>query len=132
MNMSKFSIDFPQLIYSVRNNIYPAFPEFSSFLSRLKTFDSFICKGQSKYSMAESGFRYLGEKDYVQCFHCGLILKDWNILDKPHIEHAYWNPKCAFILLFKGYEFIEKAKLKNCAVCDCGVKHKVESFDVVG
>ncbi|KAF0765584.1 death-associated inhibitor of apoptosis 1-like [Aphis craccivora] len=89
------TLQFSQLI---RNNVYPAYPEFTTFISRLKTFNLFP-SSQDKYSLAESGFIYSGKKDTVECFCCGLILHYWEKEDNPWIEHSRWNPKCEINLL---------------------------------
>ncbi|CAI6376038.1 unnamed protein product [Macrosiphum euphorbiae] len=68
----KFSNDFPSLVYLVRNNSYPVHSDFTTFLSRLKTYNSFpstLC--QNKYSLSEAGFKYSGTADIVECFYCG-------------------------------------------------------------
>lgn len=129
MNLQKFSNDFPSLVYLVRNNSYPAHTEYTTFLSRLKTFNSFpISSCQNKYSLSQAGFKYSGTSDIVECFFCGLVLHKWNKDDIPFVEHAKWNPKCIFVLLCKGNEFIENVKneyVKATHVCDC----KSKSYD---
>ncbi|CAI6376062.1 unnamed protein product [Macrosiphum euphorbiae] len=52
----------------------------------------------------------------------GLVLQKWTKDDIPFVEHAKWNPKCIFVLLCKGNEFIENVKneyVKSAHVCDC-------------
>lgn len=132
MNLQKYSNDFPLLTYLVRNNSYPMHPQFSTFLSRLKTFDSYPTSSiKNKYLLSECGFTYMGDDDIVQCFSCGLILHNWEKTDEPWFEHSKWNPKCIFVLLCKGSQFIENVKNKcidKSVVCDCATK----SYDVVG
>ncbi|XP_022180994.1 death-associated inhibitor of apoptosis 1-like [Myzus persicae] len=103
MNLQKFSIDFPSLVYLVRNNSYPVYSDSTTFLSRLKSYNSFPSTScQNKYTLSESGFRYTGVGDIVECFFCGLVLQKWTNDDIPWVEHAKWNPKCIFVLLCKG------------------------------
>jgi len=129
MNLQKFSNDFPSLVYLVRNNSYPAHSNFTTFLSRLKSYNSFpSTSSQNKYSLSESGFKYTGVGDIVECFFCGLVLQKWMNDDIPWIEHAKWNPRCIFVLLCKGSEFIENVKneyVKASIICDC----KSKSYD---
>lgn len=133
MNFQQFNNNFCSLVSLVRNNIYPAYPEFTTFISRLKTFNLFpLTSSQDKYSLAESGFIYSGKKDIVECFCCGLILHHWEKEDNPWIEHSRWNPKCVFVLLSKGNQFIENVvkkygKINDICECDCGSR----SYDTV-
>ncbi|KAL4083949.1 hypothetical protein QTP88_029265 [Uroleucon formosanum] len=98
--------------------------EAASFLILiLKSYNSYPTTSfQNKYSLSESGFRYSGIGDIVECFFCGLVLKKWTKDEIPWVEHAKWNPKCIFVLLCKGNEFIENVKneyVKSTDVCDC-------------
>jgi hypothetical protein len=47
-----------------------------------------------------------GKGDQTVCFHCGGGLKDWEETDDPWVEHAVWFPKCMYLVLNKGREFI--------------------------
>ncbi|XP_050060136.1 death-associated inhibitor of apoptosis 2-like [Aphis gossypii] len=126
MNLQKFSNDFPSLVYLVRNNSYPVHSDYTTFMSKLKTYNSYPSTScQNKYSLAESGLKYTGVGDIVECFFCGLVLQKWSNDDIPWVEHAKWNPKCIFVLLCKGNEFIENVKneyVKASHVCDCKSK----------
>lgn len=84
--------------------------EYSKFLSRLKTYDTYNYKltCQHKCSLCEAGFIFSGVKYYVRCFNCGVILKDWETTDNPWKEHALFSPGCTFVLLNKCDEFINK------------------------
>ncbi|KAE9521454.1 hypothetical protein AGLY_018154 [Aphis glycines] len=108
MNFQQINNSFCSLVSLVRNNAYPTYPEFTTFTSRLKTFNLFpLTSSQDKYSLAESGFIYSGKKDIVESFCCGLILHRWEKEDNPWIEHSRWNSKCVFVLLSKGNQFVE-------------------------
>ncbi|KAF0702649.1 protein ALP1-like [Aphis craccivora] len=79
---------------NVRNNAYPTYPEFTTFISRLKIFNIFpLTSSQDKYSLAESGFIYSWKKYIVERFCCGLILHHWEKEHNPWIEYSRWNPK---------------------------------------
>ncbi|GLH01933.1 Apoptosis 1 inhibitor [Gryllus bimaculatus] len=47
-----------------------------------------------------------GKSDKTVCFHCGGGLKDWEETDDPWVEHAKWFPKCSYVVLNKGKEFV--------------------------
>jgi hypothetical protein len=51
-----------------------------------------------------------GKGDQTVCFHCGGGLKDWEETDDPWVEHAMWFPKCVYIVLNKGQEFIQECR----------------------
>ncbi len=133
MNFRKFSNNFCSLVTLVRNNVYPAHPQYTTFSSRLKTFNLFpLTSSQDKYSLAECGFIYSGKKDIVECFCCGLILHNWEKDDNPWIEHSRWNPKCIYVLLSKGNQFIENVikkygNINNICECNC----ESRSYDTV-
>ncbi|XP_076078107.1 baculoviral IAP repeat-containing protein 7-like [Mytilus galloprovincialis] len=48
--------------------------------------------------LAKNGFYYTGTGDRVQCVFCKGILKDWEVGDKPHIEHKNRFPRCPYVL----------------------------------
>ncbi|KAF0762655.1 death-associated inhibitor of apoptosis 1-like, partial [Aphis craccivora] len=89
---------------------------------RFKTYNSYPSTScQNKYSLSESGLKYTGVGDIVECLFCGPVLQKWSNNDIPWVEHAKWNSKCIFVLLCKGKEFIENVKdeyVKASHVCD--------------
>ncbi|XP_065225203.1 baculoviral IAP repeat-containing protein 3-like [Planococcus citri] len=86
------------------------FPHYSSFEERMKSFDSWPKSMKMKpAALSEAGFFYLGHDDRAVCFYCGGGLNEWKEFDDPWVEHAYWFPKCKFVLSEKGKEFIDKA-----------------------
>lgn len=128
MNLLKCCIDYRKLVMSVVENSAPQYPEYSTFLSRLKTFDlQPLHSYQNKYSLAEGGFTYSGTGDLVQCFYCGLLLTGWQENDEVWQQHAAHNPKCVYVLLYKVVQFIENV-INEIHKCKC----KTESYDVVG
>ncbi|CAG0879227.1 unnamed protein product [Cyprideis torosa] len=54
-----------------------------------------------------------GVGDFVNCFHCGGGLKNWEPNDDVWIEHAKWYPGCPFVLLSKGEAFVKQAIAGN-------------------
>jgi hypothetical protein len=122
------SEDFPVSTYGK-----PARPDFRSFVKRFKSFLSWPTDHrQSGNEMAKAGFFYTGKscynfftfivfkiiscesfnfnfsgiEDRVYCFHCGGGYHKWEANDDPWKEHAKWNPKCDFLLMVKGADFV--------------------------
>lgn len=131
MNLQKYINDFHSLVYRVRSNSALAYPEYTSFQSRLKTYKNFPENSpQNKYDLSECGLKYSGVEDVVECFCCGLILHNWEKLDNPWIEHCRYNPKCNYVLLMKGNQFVQKILAKYCNtehICTC----ENRSYDTV-
>ena len=42
----------------------------------------------------------------MKCFHCDVLLYEWEPEDDPFVEHARWVPKCQYIQLIKGGDFV--------------------------
>lgn len=96
-------------------NIIPHFePKFSSYVTRvarLKSYDTWPkAMPQDKKELAAAGLFYTGMSDQVMCFQCGVSLRDWVASDVPFVEHAFWNPKCPYVNLIKGKEFIKRVR----------------------
>jgi len=103
--------DWRTLVRSVQENSVPKYPEYSTLLSRFLTFHTdHVRSFQDQYSLAECGFTYAGTGDSVQCFYCGLLLLEWEENDDVWQQHAMHNPKCIYVLLCKGVQFIQHAK----------------------
>jgi len=84
-------------------------PKHSNMVSidtRLASFRNWHHESDKK-KLAEAGFFYLHNKDWTKCFHCGGGLLNWDKDDDPWIEHARWYPRCEFVRLTKGDEFID-------------------------
>ncbi|XP_060525419.1 death-associated inhibitor of apoptosis 1 isoform X2 [Cylas formicarius] len=91
-----------------------AHPEKFTYESRIKTFGLWPKSiKQTPHDLADAGFFYLGVGDQTLCFHCGGGLKDWEENDDPWEEHALWFPKCNYLLLKKGAEYVEQVKQKK-------------------
>lgn len=48
-----------------------------------------------------------GLNDHVTCFCCGQSVKEWEVSDEPWTTHARFSPTCSYLLLSKGYEFVQ-------------------------
>ena len=55
---------------------------------------------------------YVGISDNVKCFFCDGGLRNWEPNDDPWTEHARWFPRCGYIRLCKGDEFIKEVQQK--------------------
>ena len=76
--------------------------------SRFKSYAGWSAStGQAPEVMAKAGFYYVGAQDHVKCFYCGGGLRNWEARDDPWVEHARWFPKCTFVVLNKGEDFIK-------------------------
>ncbi|KAK6171478.1 hypothetical protein SNE40_019660 [Patella caerulea] len=47
--------------------------------------------------MAKVGFSFTGSPDRIQCVFCNCILKNWQDVDIPMIEHRKHFPNCPFV-----------------------------------
>lgn len=74
----------------------------SSTVSRNNSFKNWIYNHiQDPAGLVQCGFYYIGEKDKVHCFHCGVGLYNWEVNDSPWVEHAINSPLCPYLLLNK-------------------------------
>lgn len=55
----------------------------------------------------ENNFLFQGSGDQVRCFHCDGGLHNWEADDDPWTEHARWFPKCGFVSIVRGQDFIK-------------------------
>ncbi|XP_065218473.1 baculoviral IAP repeat-containing protein 7-B-like [Planococcus citri] len=81
--------------------------------SRLSSFDDFWPQSATKTpeQLARAGFFNTGDiDDEVQCFECGITIKDWKVDDDVWFKHTRQNPKCEFVFNVKGPEFINTDK----------------------
>lgn len=131
MNFQKCSNNIQALVHQIQFNSSPAYPEFSEFSTRLRTFKTFPSNtGQNKYKLAQCGFQYLNLDDAVQCHWCGIILHDFENFDDCFIEHTRFSPKCIFLLLMKGNHYIQKVLSDYCKteiICNC----EIGSYDTI-
>lgn len=64
---------------------------------RLKSLDNWTIPFIDKKSLAELGFYFLRDPDWVKCHFCGIELGDWSVFDVIMAEHKKWSPSCHFI-----------------------------------
>ena len=76
----------------------PKHPDFRDYQKRLDSYNGWQLHGdlQSPPRMADEGFFYVGSRDRVRCFHCGLTLVDWDDDDMPFDVHVLYSPECVF------------------------------------
>lgn len=93
------------------------YPKYTLVDKRMESFKDWpISIKQKPKDLATAGFFYTGSGDQTICFHCGIGLKDWQENDEPWEEHAMWSPKCLFLRLQKGHEYISQVAAKYSAV----------------
>lgn len=79
-----------------------------TYEGRLQTFQGWPENmRQTPEMLAGAGFYYVGTGDQVRCFHCDGGLRNWEATDDAWIEHARWFPRCGFVSLVRGQEFIK-------------------------
>ncbi|XP_076636294.1 death-associated inhibitor of apoptosis 2 isoform X2 [Colletes latitarsis] len=80
-------------------------PNYATYEKRLRTFygwpENLV---QTPELLSSAGFYYT---DVVRCFHCDIGLRKWEASDDVWVEHARWFPKCEFVNLIRGQEFIK-------------------------
>lgn len=96
------------------------FPEYANFQTRLGSFEKSLLNSivnNSKWEFTEAGFFYTGKDDETICYYCGGGLKDWQEDDQPWEEHARWFPRCPFVLVNKGQDFVNTycERINKCA-----------------
>lgn len=125
--------DYSESLDLIRNLPSPRFPEYASFSKRFRSLNEFSSVILDKLKLAEAGF-FLETKDSVQCWVCGIVLKNWIKGDCPFREHAKFSKKCSFMLLNKGSIFVNDVNnsfrykdLNHFCTCD----HTRREYDVI-
>ncbi|GLH16190.1 Death-associated inhibitor of apoptosis 1 [Gryllus bimaculatus] len=86
----------------------PVHSVFVSPGSRLQSFKTWpISMKLRPERLCEAGFFYSGHGDKTVCFHCGKEVSNWTDGDDPWVEHARWSPKCSYVILNQGRDFVE-------------------------
>lgn len=87
----------------------PANPRYNTLAARLDSFKDWpLSLRQKPKELADAGFFYTGHGDKTKCFYCDGGLKDWEDDDVPWEQHARWFDRCAFVLLVKGREYVQR------------------------
>lgn len=85
----------------------PKKERFSTLDARLRSFANWqIGAVQAAETLATAGFYYQNQDDQVLCFQCNGGLRSWQREDDAWFEHARWFPKCEFVQLVKGPQYI--------------------------
>lgn len=93
----------------VQAHTAPKKPNHATYEGRLRTFCGWPENlKQTPEMLAGAGFYYTGLGDHVRCFHCDGGLRNWETTDDAWTEHARWFPKCEFVNLVRGQEFIQQ------------------------
>lgn len=89
----------------------PQRPKYSCMETRLRTFSDWpIPNIQPAEPLAQAGLYYQKIDDQVRCFHCNIGLRSWQKEDEPWHEHAKWSPKCQYVLLAKGPNYVRQVR----------------------
>ncbi|XP_067946242.1 baculoviral IAP repeat-containing protein 8-like [Watersipora subatra] len=86
----------------------PESPEMAVFERRLETFLTFPHPELDVKKLVEAGYYYQGGEGVV-CFWCNSTSANWNAGENFWVRHARTSPKCRFLYLQKGQEFIDRA-----------------------
>lgn len=120
---------------------------YSSYDSRLRTFEDWCITSPTHHSLAIAGFyadprrqiyhassseEFLMD-DVVRCFHCGVAVHGWNFWDIPLLDHYYYSRSstpCKYVdSMVRGYfenkwtqseekiEVLDTAEDNQCIVC---------------
>ncbi|XP_076245579.1 death-associated inhibitor of apoptosis 2 [Calliopsis andreniformis] len=93
----------------VQEHTGPKKLRYATYEGRLHTFAGWPENlKQTPEMLASAGFYYTGFGDHVRCFHCDGGLRNWETTDGAWTEHARWFPKCEFVNLVRGQEFIKQ------------------------
>ncbi|XP_050404945.1 baculoviral IAP repeat-containing protein 2 [Patella vulgata] len=86
--------------YSVDLQI-PKFRKYANYNTRLQSMERLPSEYSEEVpsfeSLARSGFFYQGTFDRMNCFHCGLVLRDWEPDTVPNTVHKQFGKNCGFI-----------------------------------
>lgn len=72
------------------------YPKFEDYEIRYSTFSAWN-NPKNPHELVKSGFSFIGGRDNVQCFHCGIILNNWSRADDVDFCHKTSSPNCGYI-----------------------------------
>ncbi|XP_066156165.1 death-associated inhibitor of apoptosis 2 isoform X1 [Euwallacea fornicatus] len=114
LNLVSSSMDGNLDELGVQKHNGPKRPDHGTIEARLRTFTSWSPHLiQTPEILAQAGFYYEGMGDQVRCFHCDGGLRHWDPDDDPWTEHARWFPRCSFVNLVKGQDFVAACSLDH-------------------
>ena len=103
------SDDLHEFVIGARQYHTPLIPRYSKLEDRIKSFVKWPTRlVQRPKQLAEAGFFYCKLSDHVKCFYCAGGLKNWEVDDDPWEQHARWYPKCLFVIIKKGIDFVNR------------------------
>lgn len=79
-----------------RSSNEPKYPKFQDYEIRYSTFAAWN-NPKNPHDLVKSGFSFIGGKDNVQCFYCGIILNNWTRVDDVDFCHRNSSPNCKYI-----------------------------------
>ncbi|XP_022320574.2 uncharacterized protein LOC111122858 [Crassostrea virginica] len=68
--------------------------------------------------LAEAGYYLTNDNRLAQCFKCGGVLQLKKFDFDPWEDHAYWHPKCPFLVETRGQEYVDKVRKRLKQQCD--------------
>ncbi|KAI2802316.1 hypothetical protein BLOT_010509 [Blomia tropicalis] len=109
------SIPVKTIIGNYNKSDIPKFPLFNDPSMRNRTYLSpnWKCTIIDPLSLVDAGFFYTGKEDRTRCFHCGGLLFQWNVGEKPLEEHARFFPECHWIRSTRSDTFVEFVQFKE-------------------
>ena len=54
-----------------------------------------------------------GFGDNVKCFYCNGGLRNWEKGDEPWHEHARWFPRCPYVVMVKGQDYVNSVSAES-------------------
>lgn len=92
----------------------PKKERYSSLDARIRSFANWPMSSiQSPNYLATAGFYYQNTDDQVRCFQCNGGLRSWQREDDAWFEHGRWFPKCEFVQLVKGKQYIAQVQQQS-------------------
>ncbi|XP_014679143.1 PREDICTED: putative inhibitor of apoptosis [Priapulus caudatus] len=92
----------------------PTHAAYATLASRVQSYETWPheTREQQPQQLAEAGFFYAGIQDNVKCFFCSGGLRNWEPHDDVWVEHARWFPRCGFLHICKGEDFVAAVQAK--------------------
>lgn len=102
---------YPENSISTKPKLTLQYPEYETEISRRQSFSDWNLSYYSQPTkLAEAGFFYSGNKDYINCFACGGGFKDLSDDMDVWNYHAQIYGNCDFLIAKKGQEYIDSFK----------------------